>query len=329
MSRSPEEQIALYGSLSPAEQAEVDAYVDAHPALRPLLDDAKRLHALALHAATAEDAPLTEDDLTAALLSDYLGPRSNRERALIVRVRAAIDTDEALRATYDRLLQRLRALHEATASPRSQFEALTGRRLPASATPDPTTKPAVTRAADRPAVHAVRSRRRAPVLRWAMAAVVLFATVGIGLFATDSLLTPAHQKQADLDGLTVALPILRAPVRGPALVDSTAATSRTDIQAAYADALTEVEAAHESALFGLLDRYDSERLDRAAVLLRDVTTQQAVAPDLALDATFAVGTIRLYQNRRSEACTAFERVVAEHGPRSAEAAALIAEFCAG
>ncbi|MEM8560387.1 MAG: hypothetical protein AAGG50_21400 [Bacteroidota bacterium] len=329
MSRTPEEQIALYGSLSPAEQAEVEAHVEAHPALRPLLDDAKRLHALALHAATAKDAPLTEDDLAAALLADYLGPRSDHERALIARVRAAIDNDEALRATYDRLLQRLRALHEATASPRAQFEALTGRRLPTPTATSPVDKATAPRAADRPAVQAARPRRRAPVLRWAMAAVVLFGTVGLGLIATDSLLTPAHQERADLDGLTAALPILRAPVRGPIPADSAANRSRADIQAAYADALAEVEAAHESALFGLLDRYDSERLDRAAVLLRDVTTQQAVAPDLALDAAFAVGTIRLYQNRRSEACTAFERVVAEQGPRGAEAEALIAEFCTG
>ncbi|MEM8600335.1 MAG: hypothetical protein AAGF99_10480 [Bacteroidota bacterium] len=323
---TPEEQIARYASLSPAEQAEVDAYVATYPALRPLLDDVKRLHALTERLARS---PVTDEDLAETLVARHFGAQTDEARARQARVDAALQADPTLRATYERMQARLDALHEASESPLAQFERLTGHRLDAGLTAVPrsaATTPAP--AGDRPAARQASPTRRVAFPRWAIAAVVLCAAVGVGLFAAEPLLTPAHQQRADLASLTAALPLLRSPVRS-ATPGDTSATARThdEVRAAYADALAEVEAAHTAGLLGLFEGYDSDALDRAAVLLRDVTAHEVVAPDLALDAEFAVGTIRLYQDRRSEACTAFERVVREQGPRSADAQALLDEFC--
>ncbi|MEL6769716.1 MAG: hypothetical protein AAFP18_01470 [Bacteroidota bacterium] len=325
---TPEEKITLYASLSPTEQAEVEAYVAANPTLRPLLDDAKRLHALAERLRARAD--ITDEDLAETLVARRFGAQTEETQAQQTRVEAALKADPTLRATYERMQARLKALHEASESPLAQFERLTGHRLDAPAlTAVPHPGPPA-RATDRPAARQARPLRRVAFPRWVAAAVVLVAVAGIGLFAAEPLLQPAYQQRADLESVTAALPILRAPVRGASPSDTTAATlSYEVVRDAYADALAEVDAAYAPGVLGLFDGYDSAGLDRAAVLLRDVTAQDLVAPDLALDAEFAVGAIRLYQDRRPEACAAFERVVQEQGPRSADAQALLDEFCAG
>ncbi|MEM6782568.1 MAG: hypothetical protein AAF624_02410, partial [Bacteroidota bacterium] len=154
---TPKEQIARYASLSPAEQAEVDAYVEAHPALRPLLDDTKRVHALAERLART---PVTDEDLAETLVARHFGAQTDEAQARQARVEAALETDPTLRATYERMQARLDALHEASTSPLDQFERLTGHRLD---TPDPNVPDL-----DAPAPTAPRSTEtpRARTTRW-------------------------------------------------------------------------------------------------------------------------------------------------------------------
>ena len=124
------DNILLYSQLSPAEQADIESYVEEHPDLYPLLEEAKALgdvfqQAQRVHADLPDDEVLAYYLLTRQM-SQHPTPPSLQ--TLFSRIEARMQTDEVLRARYDRLAQRLVEL-EAASDTIAHFERVTGHRV--------------------------------------------------------------------------------------------------------------------------------------------------------------------------------------------------------
>ncbi len=303
-----EEKILLYSALEPAEQRDVEHYVQAHPELATMLEDAKAFERLLREARLLEADQPGDDALAYYAVTHRLGghPAPAWLQDAFDRIEARLQADPALAARYEHLARRIAEL-EAGHDAVEQFERLTGHRLPPSA---PASLP----------VAAVRPPARRPLRllrarRWIVAAAVALVAFFGALWLAGRLAVPPSHRLAALDPADFEAGDLRLRSAGPLL-----ATPSADDR--YRQAVALLRQARTATL-GLFPRYDAARLAEAAVLLEGVAGQEAEGAPLQLEAYYLLGKVRLLQQDRAGAEAALRQVVERADWRAAEAAALL------
>lgn len=339
-----EEKLLLYYQLSDADRREVDAYLDAHPEMRPLVARARAMDQLFdevrhLLADVPSDEMLAYVLVTRHIQADE--PASDDLRAFFDRVEAQVAADPDLQRRYASLqerLQQVEAGHDAVA----QFERLTGTRLDAPNDEDGRTyyvseeerpfalaaepqaayevkteqqPPAERRAPDRPA--AVRPLF-SQATRWAVAAVVSLVAV-YGLLAVVSRVSqPPLERLAWIDPALLDLEGYDVRFRGGAQPEQPPA------EAAYLNALALLQEAQTRTL-GLFPRFDDARLQQAEEQLR-LAIQDEEGAFVQGEARFLLAKVLLAQQRPDEARALLEQIAASNSRHAAEAASILADL---
>ena len=302
------ENILLYSQLSPAEQADIESYVAQHPDLYSLLDEARVLGEVLEEAQRAHADPPSDEVLVYYFVTRQLNqhPAPPGLQAVFSRIEARLKMDEALRARYDRLVQRLGEL-EATSDTMSHFEQVTGHRLQPKPESHPGVSPGIP--VDRGPVRRSGSmvRRVSGVLGGAMALyLVLFAISALTVSPVDDL---AAFESDDLIGM--------GPMR------SASPTTGLTNEQRYEQAIELLRDVRTSTL-GLFPRYDTERLQVAGSLLAGIAEQQGEETMLQLEASYLLAKVRLAQHNVPAARQALMQVInSENGWRKGEAEALL------
>jgi tetratricopeptide (TPR) repeat protein len=316
-----EEQILSYPQLPDAEKEAVEAYVEDHPEWAPLLRDVRALEAAAREASV--DPAAVDDPLLAAyVVARHLG--TGAESPALAEAFEALERrmeeDPSLRERAEAARRRLRSA-EAAVDPVSQFEALTGRRLPAEAAPaaaDPPTDRDPT--ADRdPAAPTTSVVDRLLSLPLAVRGVGAVAVLLLGTYA--ALFVASTASQSTLDRLA-AVDVGDQMVESYYSTNTRSATAPTADTAQagtlYLDALATLRDARTSTL-GLFPRYDAEAVGRAEAQLKRVLDRTEQDSFLALEAQFYLGKANLAQGQVDAARTRFETVVEGEGRLAEEA----------
>lgn len=319
-----------YDELPAAERAEVDAYLDEHPAAASLLAEGRALHVLLAEAARAgADVPDAEA-IAQYVAAQHMGQRPLPPDlvALGRRIEAAFAAHPDVERQYSIMQDRLKALTSTAESPRAQFERLTGRRMNAPQQADvPRSTPIAplpkqtaerhgrsrgwrTSVADRTAIPLLQ---RVSLPRLAFAATLALVLLYGGLFAVDQAGRPQHVRLADLEAVENEFAGLR--LRGADGAMDPAADR-------YAAALETLQEARSSTL-GLFPRYDREGLAETIRLLEQTADLGGPNSALGLEAWFLIGKILLYEDDIEPARDAFQIVVERQGPSAPDAQRLL------
>ena len=298
-----EEKLWAYGLLSPEEQAEVDAFVAAHPEWAPAREQARALAGLLRDARLLDEAAPGDEALAYHLAARHLGPPPPAWADAYRRIEERLEADPERRARYEDLERRFDEL-EAASDPVAQFERLSGYALdpPTFAAPP---APGSQRAPDRVPRRTAQRRGRLPRLaRWTSA--VALAAVGLygALFALSYGTTPPNERLAAFEPEEVRPDIYGRRDRGSAPQADTT-------EALFLQALPLLQEARTSTL-GLFPRYDEAKLQRAGRLLEQIIAQQD--PGFArAEAYYLLGKVRLAQGDVQGARDALRRVVTGEG----------------
>lgn len=322
-----EEQITLYPELTGEERAAVEAYVEAHPEWEPALDEAKRWDQLLRDVRMLGQDPSSDEALAYYVASRKLQPERAPAAvaALVRRVEEQIDSDPNLAIRVSEMQSRMDALEQSSPA-EEQFERLMRqKRSGGMESGDSPYEPGIRahreERSDRSPVEersAGRSEVTSYLLRVAAAIVALVVVYG-ALYAAGHLMRPPHERLAAFDDGELTLEGYEN-VRG----EGADAISNASIRN-YLDALDELRAA-ESAMIGLFPRFDRERLDSAAILLREVRRMEPAESFLAGEAIFLLGKTELARGNVAAAEQAFSRVVASGGRRAADARRILVEL---
>ena len=300
-----EEKLWAYGLLSPEEQAEVDAFVAAHPEWAPAREQARALAGLLRDARLLDEAAPGDEALAYHLAARHLGPPPPAWADAYRRIEERLEADPQRRARYEDLERRLDEL-EAASDPAAQFERLSGYALdpPTSAAPP---APGSQRAPDRVPRRTSQHRGRLPRLaRWTSA--IALAAVGLygALFALSYGATPPNERLAAFEPDEVRTDIYGRRDRGAAPQPDSLST-----EALFLQALPLLQEARTSTL-GLFPRYDEAKLQRAGRLLERIIAQED--PGFArAEAYYLLGKVRLAQGDVQGARDALRRVVTGEG----------------
>jgi TolA-binding protein len=330
-----EEQILSYPDLSVEKKREVETYVEAHPEWASLLQDVRAIEALI---PDVETERASDGLLTTYVVVRHLHPdaASAELKEAFRRFEQTVDENPELQERVEAARQRLENA-EAAVDPVAQFEELTGHSLDpkngdatASASTTATTREtAAPSQSDGSSRSLVDTLLRLPLaVRWAGAAVaVLVAAYGV-LFAAS------EASQSTLDRLA-AVDVSKQVVDNYASTTTRSPGSSADTLTAgqlYVDALTAVQEARSSTL-GLFPTYDSEALDRAERLLKQVLDQTESGSFIALEARFYLGKVNLARDQVEPARSNFKIVVEREGRMAAEARSILktleSEYSAG
>jgi hypothetical protein len=302
------ENILLYSQLSPTEQADIESYVAQHPDLYPLLEEAKALGDVFKEAQRAHADPPDDEVLAYYLVTRQMNqhPTPPGLHAVFSRIEARLQTDDDLRARYDRLAQRVTDL-EASSDTVAHFERVTGHRLQPPSKSQPGFSP------DTP-VDRGPVRRSGRLMRRVGGAIGGVLAVFLVLFVVSTLtISPLDDLAAfetdDLIGMGVT--------RGG---NPTAGLTN---EQRYEQALVLLRDVR-TATFGLFPRYDANRLQTAGSLLADIADQPGEETMLQLEAAYLLAKVRLAQHDVPAARAALAQVTgSDNGWRKAEAEALL------
>lgn len=304
------ENILLYSQLSPAEQADVEAYVAQHPDLYPLLEEAKALGEVFREAQRVYAEPPDDEVLAYYLVTRQMNqhPPPPGLQAMFSRIEARLQADNDLRARYDRLAQRMTDL-EAGSDAVAHFEQVTGHRLE----PQPTSQPGFS-----PGTPVDRGpiRRSGRLLRRAGSLVAGALTVFLVFFAISTLtVSPLDDLAAFEEDDLIGMGVTRSANPNSGLTN----------EQRYEDALMLLRGVRTSTL-GLFPRYNAADLQTAGSLLATIADQQGEATALRFEATYLLGKVRLAQHdvpAAREALTRVARNEHERNYRKADAEALL------
>lgn len=311
-----EEQILSYPHLSPEEQRNVEAYVEAHPEWAPLLRDVRTLEGL------AQDV---QGDLPSdALLGTYivaqhfhLKEESPPLQKAFSRLEARLAEDDALRRQAEAAQRRLEEASSAI-DPVAHFERVTGHTLEEVASSQ-ASSPSTTVSEDRDArassdsVLDVLFELPMVVQRAAVAVVLL-----VGLYG--GLYVASISSQSTLERLA-AVEVSDQVIDSYYTTETRSIAPEADTQSVddlYLEALSSVREARTSTL-GLFPQYDMEKLNRAEKLFREVLSEVEPGSFLALEAHFYLGKVALAQEEVEAARSHFKTVVKREGRKASEA----------
>ena len=314
-------KLLLYCTLTEGEKRTVETYVEAHPELAPLLEEARAFERL-LQEARMLATPIPGDEALAYyMVTRYLShhqPLPEAFRVPFSRIEATVQQDGKFRARYEVFARRLQELEKGMDA-MAQFERLTGMPLAAQAEPDarevsaarfgPAHAPV---RAPRPR-HALRLYRR--TARWAVAATVVLVGLYSGLYLVSDL-TRSDLEQAayiEVDGLATYAARTRAARAGRALAP---------VDSLYLSALQQLRTAQTTTL-GLFPRYRPEALHEAIRRLDEVVDQAPLNSFVYLEARFYRGKARLAIGDTSAARTDFQAVVEGQGSKAPDAVLLL------
>lgn len=320
-----EEKIGLFPELPPEERREVEDYVRRNPHLREAFTAVLRLdHALRHGRVLGEDPPSDEALAYVAVMHDV--DEARMPSALRTRIRDVarrIDADAALRARYRALLRR-RAELESESDMDVQLRRLMGlqprgRTRPA---PDPPANgPASAlnfRNAQNTQTESGRDTKRDRLRRLATAAMVLAAAYAL-LFTAGRMMRPETERLARFDPTELALAGYEE-VRG-----STAERDLSSETVLYLEALAHLREA-ETSFLGLFPSFDADRLEAAAVRLRQVVAEEPEESFLAGEATFLLAKTELARGNVAEARRMLVSVAESGGRRSVDAARVLRDL---
>lgn len=297
-----DERLDAYPLLPPDERAAVERDVEAAPHLAARLADARAV-AATLDAA-APGGPVTADDVARRETDRLLGHATPDAE----RIDAAVDADPALAAEAERTRARLAEWAVVAEPPADQFARLMTAYAQPPSEPAAEARPlarADRAAVDRAAAAPARARR-APALRRFVLAMGVVAVAYVAAFAGSSLTTPERDRVAALAEVGYVVPTVRG---GDVAGDQTARLTA---------ALDAVAGARRTTL-GLFPRYDTAALDAAALDLEALTASADAASVVSQEARFALGRVRLQQERDADAARVLGTLVAEGSYRAPEA----------
>lgn len=315
-----------YDALTPAERAEAEAYLAAHPEAHALVTEGRALYAVLEQAARSGGEVPDPESVARYVLSRYASrhPLPPDLAAIGRRVEAALRTHPEVERQYSIMQDRLRALADGAEAPRSQFERLAGYSLDSVPAVDPTPVGAASTESAAPAFAPDRHRswrapsgapdprpllRRLSLPRLAMAASFLLALAYVGLLLASNATRTEFEQLADLESVPSEYEGLR--LRGvDGLMDPAAER--------YAAALDRLNEARSTTL-GLFPHYDEAGLDTTLHLLQQVTTLDGPDAALGLEAWYLIGRILLHQGNTDAARAAFQIVVERQGPSTPDA----------
>ena len=127
---SMEDKILCYSELTAEERLEVEQYVQQHPEMQPLLEEAKAFTALLGEAHLLRTASPGDEALAYYIATRNVSPHAVPEPLdeAFAGIEQHLTDDTALRSRYAELVRRMAVL-EAASDPVEQFERLSGRRL--------------------------------------------------------------------------------------------------------------------------------------------------------------------------------------------------------
>ena len=322
-----EEKLLRYPDLTEDERREVDAYIEDHPEMAALRSEVQRLFAVIEDAASLERRPPDDEALAYYALTQYLTHQEPTPalQALNERLESDISDSPELRERLQQIEGRLREM-EKSSDARAHFEQLSGHSLGSA----PKAGDPATGASPRARITSLGW------MRYAAAAVVLVALSYGGLWlaseATESELEELAAVPAE--ELTIEGYGLRLRGGGPAGVadprseresaEETGADSLT-AQMRYVRALDLIDRSRHTTL-GLFPRYNQDRLQHAAELLREVIRQEDPNSFLQLESYYFLGKALLALERPEEAADAFQAVVEGGGRKQAAAAEILQQL---
>lgn len=294
--------LVVYDDLPPRDRLMADAYLEAHPEDRQLVEQGRRLQRL-FRAASTES--VAKDDLVTVLVArSTLRARGLESLSTLVsHVDKARERDPELDRQYRALESRLLEIARELPSGSEQFQRLMGEQSDETAVRRRRGAPS---SPDRTSVRFARARVVAVGFATLAAAVALVALI-------DSTARPFHTQLAALHQLpeTHVTPRLRGPELAPM-----PATER------YDQALGLIRAGRQTTL-GLFARYGDAELAQAAELLVQIADAEPRESALGLEARFVLARVYLHQREVERARAQLRMVVDHQGPNAPAAAELL------
>lgn len=319
-----EEKILRFGTLSAEEKQELEAYVDAHPEWRTLLEEVKALSELSREAQLLRR--VDDEALAYYVVAKHTGlGASTALRRRFDALEARLSDDPKLRARYQALTSRL---EEAAASldPAAQFEELTGFQvssLEGLSSESAERAPAPERRSEDASSMSVRDAlvfSLPSAFRWAVAAVALVALAYGGLFAISQALQSDAERLALVDLGETQVEGYELRLRGAQPV-----ADSTSTDALYLQALRTLREAQTTTL-GLFPRYDQQKLRQAEQLLQRVIEREESRSFLQVEAYFFLGKVHLAQGKIEAARSNFQTVAICEGRRTSEAVDILTKL---
>ncbi|MFQ5570112.1 MAG: hypothetical protein ACE5G0_10595 [Rhodothermales bacterium] len=313
---SMEEKIRLYSQLSSEERADVEGYVEQHPEMASLLEEAKAFGALLQEARLLHADPPSDE-----ALAYYVATRSITDRPLPASLHAAFDRIEArlandppLRARCEAIEHRMAAL-EAASDPAAQFEHLTGHTLhpvfEEASLSAPVAAGPVRPAGDRKPTQRLIRR----LARWPVAAVIAVSLVVFGVLSIAGPLSQSEVERlahAELSNIEATDLNLRS---------GAASSDRASSQALYQQSIPLLRKARAYTL-GFIPGFDQAALIQATELLTRVVEQESDDSPLRSEANYLLAVVYMAQEDVAGAQARLQAVIAGSGWREAEATAL-------
>lgn len=298
-----DERLDAYPLLPPDERAAVERDVEAAPHLAARLADART--AAAVLDAAAPHRPVTADDVARRETDRLLGHATPDAG----RIDAAVDADPALAAEAERIRARLAGWAAVAEPPADHLARLMGAYTESPAGEARSPARADRTAVDRAATPPSRGRP-APALRRLVLAMGVVVVAYGAAFAGSALTTPERDRVASLGEVGYAVPTVRG---GDA----------ADAQTARLSAALDAVADARRTTLGLFPRYDAAALDAAASDLEALVASADASSVVSQEARFALGRVRLQQERDADAARVLGTLVAEGSYRAPEARRLL------
>ncbi len=333
-----DEQITLYPELTGEERATVEAYVAAHPELKPALDEAKQWDRLLNDVRLLGQEPSGDEALAYYVVTRSLQAERAPEAiaSLIRRIEERIKIDPSLAIRVAEMESRLQAAEEG--SPASeQFERLMKSHRSAagagfdSARPKPADRSVETEPVEKyDGTHSderdgrgrasKRPRSRAPSsFRGIAAALIALIALYVVLYIAGILARPSHERLAVFSDQELTLEGYEN-VRGDVSADAPGAPIGV-----YLEALTHLRSAQTS-FVGLFPTFREASLDSAATLLNEVIRSEPAESFLAGEAAFLLGKTELARGNVEAAEQALRHVISSGGRKAPDARRMLAEI---
>lgn len=315
------DKILRFGGLSAEEQQAVEAYVDAHPEWRALLDEVKALSAMAREARILHR--VNDEALAYYVVAQHTGlSASPALRRMFDDLEGRLDDDPDLRARFESLTARLQEV-ASSFDPAAQFEELSGfpvaslQRLSAEAASEAPAREQEEEGAWLPSIQEALLLSLPRAVQWAAVALVLVAVSYGGLFVVSQALQSDVERLALVDPGETQLEGYSLTLRGAPAVADTASTD-----ALYLEALRTLRDAQTTTL-GLFPRYDQQKLRQAEQLLQRVIEREEDRSFLQVEAYFFLGKVHLAQGKIEAARSNFQTVAICEGRRASEAVEIL------
>ncbi len=319
-----EDKILRLSGLSAEEQQAVEAYVDAHPEWRALLDEVKALSAMAREARILHR--VNDEALAYYVVAQHSElSASPALQRVFDDLEDRLDGDPDLRARFEALTARLQEV-ASSFDPAAQFEELSGfpaaslEGLSAEATSGAPAREREKETAWFPSIEDVLVFSLPRTVQWAAAAVVLVGLLYGGLFVVSQALQSDIERLALVDPGETRLEGYSLTLRG---APATADTSSTD--AFYLEALRTLRDAQTTTL-GLFPRYNQQKLRQAEQLLQRVIEREKNRSFLQVEAYFFLGKVHLAQGKIEAARSNFQTVAIREGRRASEAVEILTQL---